>query len=378
MNNNLKKIIAFTIICTAFSTWVPSTIHIGNQYAYAYSDNKLTSLKISSGISGIGIYSSKSYKSDYKIKSGDKVPLVSYSKIPSNQTNIKLNLIETNAADTRGFVGNDSLKLTDIYSSIKIEKGEKKSIYIRLYDSKNSTDDEYTIEYKLIVEREDNGEDDSELETEIVTTQDYDDIYLNKLLLYSNNEIINFTFDKSQSIYNINVDENKTYFKIKAVPEQESYDLFINDKEVDTKGDNKYTKEISLDKGINIIKIRIKSEDYERREYFLNVTRGKTKSVTAQTNTTNKTTVPTTDNNSPQNIQIGAAWQYRKADGTMAIGWTSIANEWYYFDSTGALKTGWLQDTTGKWYYLNESGVMAKDTMIAGYKLGSDGVCIIK
>lgn len=36
-------------------------------------------------------------------------------------------------------------------------------------------------------------------------------------------------------------------------------------------------------------------------------------------------------------------------------------------------ETGWLQDDDGKWYYLNNDGSMAYDTVIDGYKLGSDG-----
>ena len=84
MNKNLKKIIAFTIICTAFSAWVPSTIHMGIQYAYAYSSDELSSLKITSGVSLIPIYSSKSYKYDYRIKNGDNIPIIVFSKISSD------------------------------------------------------------------------------------------------------------------------------------------------------------------------------------------------------------------------------------------------------------------------------------------------------
>ena len=40
------------------------------------------------------------------------------------------------------------------------------------------------------------------------------------------------------------------------------------------------------------------------------------------------------------------------------------------------METGWLQEDNGKWYYLNNDGSMAHDTVIDGYKLGSDGVWI--
>ena len=376
MNKNIKKIIAFTIICTAFSTWMPSALNIGNQYAYAYSDDKITHLKVTSGVSVIPIYSSIAQGNEYRIKGGEEVPIVVYSKISSDKASIKLNTIETEAADIRVFVGKNNQKIDDIYSEIKIEKGEKKSIHIRLYDSKNDADDKYTIEYELVVERkDDNGEDETELQAEPITLKEYDNIYLDELALSNNDngQKIDLNFDKTQPIYNINIDEDISSIKIKAVPEKESYKLRINGEKVDTNGhdDNKDTEEVFLSKGQNIIEIRIISDAHETREYYLNVTRGKVASATTTSNNT-------TENKSSQNIQTGSNWQYRKADGTMAIGWICIGNEWYYFDSTGALKTGWLQDDTGKWYYLKESGAMAKDTTIDGYKIGPDGVCITK
>ena len=376
MNKNIRKIIIFTIICTTFSTWIPSTINIGTQCAYAYSDDEITSLKMASGFSGISLYSSVSYKNEYRIKTGDNIPLVSYSKITSDQSNIKLDTIETKAADIRVFVGKENLKLADIYSNINIAQGEKKLIYVRLYNSKNATDSEYTGEYELIVEREVNDSDDTDSQDETVTLKQYDDIYLDKLILYdetqANNQIIDFNFDKTQPISNLNVAEDISYIKIKAVPEQQGYKLRINDDEVDTHGNNKYEKYISLGEGKNLIKIRIVDSDHKAREYYLNLTRG----VSTSTTNVNKTT----NNISLENTQIQAQgrWQYKKADGTIATGWTCIENQWYYFDSTGAMKIGWFQDTSGKWYYLRESGVMAKDTVIDGYKIGYNGVYISK
>jgi hypothetical protein len=383
MHKNIKKIIVLAVLCTTFSTLMPSAIGIVTQCAYAYSSDEITSLKITSGVSGISIYSSASHKSDYRIKSGEKIPVVVYSKISSNKTNINLSAIETKAADIRVFVGENSLKLDDIYSQINIAEGEEKSIYIRLYDSKNSTDDNYTIQYDLLVEREFN-DDDKLIETESeendsIDLKEYDDIYLNRLVLFdANNNTIDFTFNQTQSIYDINVDENVSYIKIKAVPEQESYKLIINNKDIDTKGSNKYIRDLSLDRGKNLIKIRIISSDHDRREYFLNVTRGKSISTpTEKTITTTTISDFTTNNKNSQNIQTDGDWEYRKVDGTLATGWTNIRNEWYYFDSTGSMKTGLLKDTSGKWYYLKESGAMARDTTIAGYKIDSDGICII-
>lgn len=373
MNKNIKKIISFAIIFTTFSIFIPSTINVLEQCAYAYSKYEINTLQITSGVSTVPIYSSASHDGDYRIKKGEEIPIVIYSKISSNKTKFKLNTIETKAADIRVFVGEKKSKLDDIYSEIDISEGESKSIYIRLYDSKNASDSDCSLEYELIVAREVNNDDvivsESESEDDTITLKEYNDIYLNRLVLFdNNNNKIDFAFDKTQPIYNINVDENVSYITVKAVPEQQSYRLLIDDKELDP-SDDKDTRLVQLDKGKNIIKIRIISSSHERREYFLVVTRGKDNSQASSNNTAK--------NINSQNVQTDGTWQYKKADGTIATGWILIGNEWYYFDESGAMKTGWLQYAE-KWYYLNQSGAMAKDTVVNGFKIGSDGVCVTK
>lgn len=49
--------------------------------------------------------------------------------------------------------------------------------------------------------------------------------------------------------------------------------------------------------------------------------------------------------------------------------------EWVYLDETGAMITGW-REIDGKWYYFYGNGLMARDTTIDGYKLGSNGAWI--
>ena len=56
----------------------------------------------------------------------------------------------------------------------------------------------------------------------------------------------------------------------------------------------------------------------------------------------------------------------------MATGWLSNNAKWYYLGTDGAMKTGW-QLVSGTWYYLDSQGVMAYNTTIDGYKLGSTG-----
>ena len=40
------------------------------------------------------------------------------------------------------------------------------------------------------------------------------------------------------------------------------------------------------------------------------------------------------------------------------------------------MMTGWIKDANGKWYYLYSTGVMASNTTISGYKIGSNGAWI--
>lgn len=40
------------------------------------------------------------------------------------------------------------------------------------------------------------------------------------------------------------------------------------------------------------------------------------------------------------------------------------------------MQTGWFKDKDGKFYYLNASGAMLKNTTVQGYKLGPSGAWI--
>lgn len=68
-------------------------------------------------------------------------------------------------------------------------------------------------------------------------------------------------------------------------------------------------------------------------------------------------------------------WWYSKGNSWI-IGWKQIDSKWYYFGQDGYMKTGWLQDRDSKWYYLKNDGSMAHDTIVDGYKIGSDGAWI--
>ncbi len=70
-------------------------------------------------------------------------------------------------------------------------------------------------------------------------------------------------------------------------------------------------------------------------------------------------------------------WYYYWGSGSMAKNsWALHGGKWYYLTGNGTMKTGWLLDR-GKWYYLMPgNGDMAYNTVIDGYKIGADGVWI--
>jgi len=84
------------------------------------------------------------------------------------------------------------------------------------------------------------------------------------------------------------------------------------------------------------------------------------------------------DNSESSNLNtwklVNNQWYYLNTDGTMKTGWLlDKDDQWYYLDTNGAMKTGWVQNSDGNWYYLEENGVMAKNKVINGYVLNETG-----
>ena len=92
---------------------------------------------------------------------------------------------------------------------------------------------------------------------------------------------------------------------------------------------------------------------------------------------------------------INGKWYYLQSDGSMAIKWKNINGSWYYFNELGEMAIGWVNDSKNwyhlgtdgemsigwlkynkKWYYLDGSGRMLTNTIINGYKIGSDGTLV--
>lgn len=233
-------------------------------------------------------------------------------------------------------------------------------------------------------------------------------VYLDDLKL--NNGDINLNFNKNVSIYNVKVDSDIEEMYVTAAPEKSSYKVDVNGK-ILTEDKDYEAKLSNLVTGENAFTIKVTDADGNSRKYTLNIYRGV--EIAKQSTTTAEV-------NANQWVQVAGRWQYndkngnpiksqlfyddnykktyflnaqgyldsgwqsldRKfyyADGSGAVqkGWLNIGPNWYHLDvTTGEMNTGWLQDGA-KWYYLDQTtGIMAHDTNIGQYKLGSDGAWI--
>ena len=71
-------------------------------------------------------------------------------------------------------------------------------------------------------------------------------------------------------------------------------------------------------------------------------------------------------------------WYYLQSSGAMKTGWLLDGDKWYYMNLNGAMQTGWIIDNNSK-YYLDKSGSMVTGTQtIEGkeYKFATNGALI--
>ena len=71
------------------------------------------------------------------------------------------------------------------------------------------------------------------------------------------------------------------------------------------------------------------------------------------------------------------SWYFMDVDGVMKTGWQNLNGSWYYFNpvsdgTRGSMKTGW-QYIDNAWYYMYDNGIMASNTYIGNYYVGSNG-----
>ncbi|MBE6070361.1 MAG: hypothetical protein E7208_00200 [Clostridium butyricum] len=71
--------------------------------------------------------------------------------------------------------------------------------------------------------------------------------------------------------------------------------------------------------------------------------------------------------------ESNSKYYYLQPNGYMTTGWRFIDGDWYCFNQSGEMMTGWVKTSEGKWFYLMPSGKMARSTTIEGYTLNSKG-----
>lgn len=274
---------------------------------------------------------------------------------------------------------------------------------------------------KIEVEVEDDDSSDSRTYTLTInrgySSSSQSDKYLDELKI--NDSYIDLK--ENTTVYNVTTKDSVDEIKVKAVvTDSNDYDAIINGSKVDYSDD--YEKEVSLNKGKNVITVQIK-DAYGKllRTYTLNVIRGVDNLKANQwvqvngqyqyndENGNPKKNTWLTDNNTLITYylnengyrttgwkQFGANWYYFDTDGAMVKGWKKVNGVWYYLQNSGVMVTGWFQAGDGTYYYLNgdgsmktgwildggkyyyfyDSGAMAKNTMIGAYKVGNDGAWI--
>ncbi len=57
--------------------------------------------------------------------------------------------------------------------------------------------------------------------------------------------------------------------------------------------------------------------------------------------------------------KVDGKWYYMNSSGAMKTGWLKLKNKWYYLSSSGVMQTGWYK-VKGVWYLSNSSGAWIK------------------
>lgn len=391
MTSNIKKIIACTLTISAISAtpFIDCNDQIKSTVAYAdttedKSSVLLDNISLSEGEIDF-LPDVKSYTVKVK-RNIDDIEVKVSPKGSSKKINVTID-------------GNIVEEKDDYTHNVDLDNGDN-LIKIVIRSKKNPDKEEV---YTLDIKRSKNLADQEDIP---------DDIYLDYLTV-GNQDI---ELDKDKLEYTVNVNESLEEINIKAQPEHDSYEVKINNEEV--KRSNKFKRDVSLDKGKNIVKIKLKDND-DIRIYTLIINRGKVEEDKKESDT--KVNEEKKDVKLNQWVQINGKWQYNDASGNpiknvwfldkntskyyylqadgfratgwlknndkwylldnngeMQVGWKYDNGAWYFLDTTsGEMRTGWIQGSKGDWYYLTSNGSMKtgwfKNNIGDYYYFNSDG-----
>ncbi|MVX62887.1 hypothetical protein GKZ28_04110 [Clostridium chromiireducens] len=397
MNKKIKVAAATTLSIIAFSIFQPTKYSImatkayAEASAYALADKgELKSLDIQS-TEGKSLDLCDDYDG-YKVNLTDEKTY--YVTLDKNSDGVKIYSESAGDDYVVKIFESDRKNATphDIGENIPLKSGSN-TLYIRTFTSESAL--------KRAVKNQSINSSDKVYKININKTSvnGSNDICIEQMILESDLGRVPFSFNKDILSYDITVDEEAYELTIKVKPENEDYTVKIDG--LKTTGDDDYKRSLPLKKGQNQIKINITDDADMTRTYTLNVNRGIAKDNLTNTSNSISTTI-NKNNQTPlmnQWVKVNNKWQYNdsvgsplkntwfrdknsgkdyymQSDGTMAVGWLNNNGRWYYLDSSGAMQTGWIKDSSGNYYYLQGNGAMATDSIINGFKVGSDGVWI--
>lgn len=388
MNKNIKKIIAMTLtICAVSSVGGSKSFSLlGGRTLAAFASDK-SSLNLESISLSTGSIDFSPDVTSYKVYYNRSVKDIDIKVSPEgSDKRIRVTINDESVSSDDNYKDNFKLSIGENIFKIKVE---------------NKDDESQSKTYTLKAYR---GIDENDQEIE-------QDLYLSYLTV--NGEDIALSKDKK--VYDYKVDGDVKEAKVMIEPDQKYYTVKINNDKT-YEGEESIKKTFTLTKGKNEIKIKLTDGDDDekkQRTYTLNIYRG-VDIPTSSTTTDNTTSTENSTNNSDSTGTTGSSstttntsvdsnvsdmgkwqqtstgkwyyvdsngsvaknkWFFVQSDGTMATGWLSNGGKWYYLGSDGVMKTGWIE-VSGRWYYLYYDGSMASNTSIDGYRLASDGAWI--
>jgi glucan-binding YG repeat protein len=368
MSKSIRNIIAAVFIIGVFSVIEPSSLNLITTKAYAEEKPSLKSIYLSEGDNLHFSEDVYSYIVDVD-KDTDEIFIKVKPDDPSYT--VKIN-------------GQEVAKVDNYKENLTLDKGKNK-VEIEVEDNKTKNTSVYTV---------------------YVYRGGKNAVYLKDINIDDNT----IGFDKSNTFYNIELDEGTDIVDLETVLGEGTYSITANGKALDE------TNSIKLKfKGIGkyTINIGVKDEDTQRvGAYTLNIYLGIPVSPNVS-DSINKALKPNQwvivngrwryndalgqylkntwfyDNkyksyfhfNSSGNMQtgwieIGENSYYLNSKGQMQTGWLFYENEWYFLDDHGTMRTGWIEDND-KWYFLRKDGTMATGWIVNDdkwYYLKSSGV----
>ena len=433
MNKNVKRIVAMALAVGTVSAVAPATnSNLLTTKAYASSDFELE-VNDEDGDS-MDLYDDDDYENEvdgdelddgetyYAETSSDSISF----DVSDDVDDSYVRIFKSGSADSaEGFGVGDDISISS-----------DKTFIVRVYDEDEDEDDVEDAtygndddleckEYKIDIEYTGGDDDDDDEDS-----NDYDEFDSLDLLdedgdsiqLYEDND-----YEDDYEVDSDDVEEGETYYA-ETSSDTVSFDVDgdVDDEYIKVfKSTSDSSKGLDIDDEISVLSdktltVRIYEEEpddditYEddedvigeytiKLEYTGDGSDGTDGSTSTSTGTNTASTTPSTATNvstvkANQWVQANGIWQYNdaignpiknswfydrnygknyflQADGTMATGWLNYSGKWYYMGMDGAMKTGW-QLVNGTWYYLDSQGVMAYNTTIDGYKLGTNGAWV--